>query len=199
MAYPTISAPYGFLPQNLTGGIPFAGSTRMFRIASGYAANLFYGDPVKVVTGGTIEKDAGTSTLTPVGVFLGCHYTDPTLKYKLFKQYWPTGTVASDALAFVCDDPNVIMKIAICSTGTTMATLTIAAIGANAAILSNAGDTATGNSKIALDSTSVNTTNTLPLRIIDVVPETATSSTTYSEVLVRWNATMHAYNNSTGI
>ena len=199
MAYPTVSAPYGFLPQNLTGGLPFAGSTRMFRIASGYAANIGYGDPVKLVTAGGIERDAGTSTMTPVGIFLGCTYTDPTLKYKLFSQYWPTGTVASDALAYVCDDPNAIFKIAVCSTGTTMSTLTTAAIGANAGILNNAASTTTGNSAVALDSTTVATTNTLPLRIIDVVTETAVTATTFCEVLVRWNATMHQYNNSTGV
>ncbi len=49
MAYPTVSKPYGFKPINLIGGQPYAGSTRMFKIASGYASNIFYGDPVKIL------------------------------------------------------------------------------------------------------------------------------------------------------
>jgi hypothetical protein len=63
MAYPVIDAPYGLKPINLIGGQVFAGSTRMMEIASGYATNIFYGDLVKRVSGGTIEKDTGTTTL----------------------------------------------------------------------------------------------------------------------------------------
>ena len=42
------------------------------------------------------------AAMTPIGVFLGCTYTDPNSKQKLFSQYWPAGTVASDAKAYVC-------------------------------------------------------------------------------------------------
>jgi hypothetical protein len=75
MAYPSVQGPYGFLPINLIGGQVFAGSTRNMEIASGYATNIFYGDFVKRVVGGTIEKDVGTTANTPAGVFLGCFYT----------------------------------------------------------------------------------------------------------------------------
>ena len=71
MAYPTVSAPYGLKPVNLIGGQVYAGSTRLLKIASAYAANIFYGDVVKLVSTGTVEKDTGTTTGTPVGVFLG--------------------------------------------------------------------------------------------------------------------------------
>jgi hypothetical protein len=76
MAYPTIDKPYGLKPVNLIGGQVFAGSTRLMEIATtanvGYGTDIFYGDLVKRVTGGTIEKDTGTTTATPSGVFLGC-------------------------------------------------------------------------------------------------------------------------------
>ena len=104
MAYPTVSAPYGLKPVNLVGGRVFAGATRQFPIASGYAANIFNGDVVKLINDGTIEKDTGTATATPVGVFLGCSYTSPALGYQLFSQYYPTGTVASDIVAYVVDE-----------------------------------------------------------------------------------------------
>ncbi len=76
MAYPTVDAPYGLKPVNLIGGQVFAGSTRMMEIASGYATSIFYGDLVKRISDGTIEKDTGTTTATPVGIFLGVSFTN---------------------------------------------------------------------------------------------------------------------------
>ena len=105
----TTSAPYGLRPINLIGGQSFAGSTRQLKIASGYAANIFFGDVVAIGVDGTIVKVTNVGTNADpfpagtVGVFLGCTYTDPNLKYKLNAQYWPTGTVASDAMAYVCE------------------------------------------------------------------------------------------------
>jgi hypothetical protein len=65
MAYPTVDKPYGLQPVNLIGGQPYAGSTRLMTIANGYGTDLFYGDVVKRVSNGTVEKDTGTSTATP--------------------------------------------------------------------------------------------------------------------------------------
>jgi len=121
MAYPTVDKPYGLQPINLIGGQVFAGSTRQLKIASGYAANIFAGDVVKLVSTGVIEKDTGTTTATPVGVFVGCQFTNPSTKQIQFQQYWPTGTVAADAVAFVLDDPDVLFKVAAVSSGTTIA------------------------------------------------------------------------------
>lgn len=199
MAYPTIDAPYGLKPVNLIGGLPFAGATRQLKIASGYAANLFNGDLVKLVGGGTVEKDAGTTSATPVGVFLGCSYTDPTLKYKVFSQYWPTGTVASDAVAYVCDDPNALFKVVAVSGTVVVAGYSRGLIGSNVSLVQNAGSTATGNSAVAILGTSTNTTNTLPIRVIDVVPDTATGSDAFVEFIVKINVGTHQYTNSTGV
>jgi hypothetical protein len=68
----TTAAPYGMRPVSLIGGQPFAGSTRQIKIASGYAANIFFGDVVKLVAAGVVEKDTGTTAATPVGIFMGC-------------------------------------------------------------------------------------------------------------------------------
>jgi hypothetical protein len=48
-----------------------------------------------------------------------------------------------------------------------------------------------------LDSTA--TTNTLPIRIIDVVRDTATAADNFPEVIVKINFGMHQYNNATGV
>jgi hypothetical protein len=206
MAYPTVDAPYGLIPINLIGGQVFAGATRQIPIASAYGTAIFFGDVVKLVTGGTLEKDTGTTTATPVGIFLGCSYTDPTFG-KVFRQYYPASTVASDIQAYVCDDPDQLFKVAVVSGTTVIGDLARTDVGANTSLVQNAGNTATGNSKVAiLDTTAV--TATLPIRIVDLVPETVNASGGYTEAIVKWNAPNvtgqtvangHQYLNPTGI
>ena len=197
MAYPTIDGPYGLRPVKMLDNSPYNGATRLYRIASAYNTNVFYGDVVKIVTGGTIEREAGSNDMDYVGVFMGCTFTDPGSSQPTFKQYWPASTVASDAYAYVVDDPNVLFKVAVCSSGTTMADLAITDIGANVFMINNSGSTTTGNSKNAVDDTSA-TTNTFPLRVVDVVTDTKTSSTAFPEALVKWCAG-HQFDNTTGV
>jgi hypothetical protein len=188
MAYPTVSKPYGLQPINLIGGQVFAGSTRQLKIASGYAANIFAGDVVKLVSTGVIEKDTGTTTATPVGVFVGCQFTNPSTKQIQFQQYWPTGTVAADAVAFVVDDPDVLFKVAAVSADTTVAFYGQTVIGTNVALVQNAGSTTTGDSAVAIDGSSAAVTASLPIRIIAGVPDTANASGNFCEFICKWNA-----------
>ena len=188
MAYPTVDAPYGLKPINLIGGQVFAGATRQIPIASGYATSIFNGDVVKLVSDGTLEKETGTTTATPVGVFLGCSYTDPTLKYKLFSQYYPASTVASDIVAYVADDPDQLFKVALVSGTTVINGYGRTIVGNNVPLVQNAGSATTGNSAVAVNGGSAATTVSLPLRIIDVVPETVDASGNFTEVIVKWNA-----------
>ena len=201
MAYPTVSAPYGLKPVNLIGGQVFAGSTRLMQIASGYATNIFYGDLVKRISDGTIEKDTGTTTATPCGVFLGVSFTNSSTGQVQQQQFYPASQSiksGTQIFAVVADDPDTLFQVAVVSGTTTISGVGITAIGNNATLVQNAGSTTTGNSAVAiLDSTA--TTNTLPIRIIDVVRDTATAADNFPEVIVKINATMHQYNNSTGV
>jgi len=202
MAYPTVSAPYGLKPVNLIGGQVFAGATRMMEIASGYATSIFYGDLVKRISDGTIEKDTGTTTATPCGVFLGVSFTNQSTGTIQQQQYYPASQAiasGSKIFAVVADDPDTLFQVVSCSGTTTVAGMGISAIGNNIALIQNAGSTTTGNSKVAIDEGTQATTNTLPIRIIDVVRETATGADTFVEFIVKINATMHQYNNSTGV
>ena len=197
MAYPTVSGPYGLVPVKLLSGSPFVGVTRHFKIASGYATSIFYGDAVKLVTGGTVERDTFDAAMTPVGVFLGCTYTDPNLGYKVFRQSYPASTVASDIEAYVVDATDVLFKAAVVSSGTTIGDLAQTDIGANVAGVDNTGDSTSGNSRCAISDTSA-TTNTLPFRIVGLVGETKNSSGGFTEAYVKWNAG-HQYDNTTGV
>ena len=203
MAYPTVSAPYGLKPINLIGGQVFAGATRQIVIANttgtGYNTNIFYGDVVKLASTGTIQVDAGTTTATPVGVFLGCQYISAVTGQLTFSQYYPASLAVksgSEIYAFVADDPDQLFK-AVLVAGTTAddttsgllpAYLGRTMIGSNAQLVQNAGSTVTGDSKVGIYTLAgASTTISLPLRIIDVVPDTANSSGNFCEVIVKWN------------
>jgi len=191
MAYPTVSKPYGLLPINLIGGQVFAGATRQIPIASSYGTSIFYGDPVKLVSSGTLERDTPDAAMTPVGVFLGCSYTDPTFG-KVFRQYYPANTVANDIVAFVQDDPDALFKAAVVSGNTVIAAVGRTFVGNNIEMVDNTGSTTTGDSAAGV--TAPATTNTLPLRIVDVVPDTAivttaTGTTTNASTAVTLSAT----------
>ena len=196
MAYPTVSGPYGLVPVKLISGTPFAGVTRQYKIASGYGTSIFAGDAVKLVTGGTVERDTFDAAMTPIGVFMGCSYTDATLG-KVFRQYFPASTAASDIMAYVVDATDVLFKAAVVSSGTTIGDLALTDLGANVAGVDNTGDTASGNSRCAISDTSA-TTNTLPFRIVGLVEETKNTSGGYTEAYVKWNAG-HQFSNTTGV
>ena len=141
-------------------------------------------------------------------IFMGCSYTDPNTSQLKFTNQYPASIVASAIEAFVADDPDLIMKVAICSSGTTMATLGRTVIGNKTSLLSNTLTTINGRSKLAANN-SVATTSTLPLHIIDVVDTTATGSDTFQELLVIFSTHTdngsnvfiggHAYRNPVGL
>jgi len=197
MAYPTVSAPYGLKPINLIGGQVFAGATRQFNIASAYNTSIFNGDVVKLVAGGTIEKETGEATATPVGVFLGCSYVNAQGQ-TIFQQYFPANTAAPTGTvitAFVADDPDQLFKVVLVAgntedgNGLTPAYLGRTMIGSNAELVQNTGSTVTGDSKVGIYSAAgATTTASLPIRIVDVVPDTANSSGNFVEFIVKWNA-----------
>lgn len=201
--------PTGFLPVNLLGGRVYSGATRTIPIASGYAQNIGFGDLVTIASDGTIARVDTASgakaafALAPVGIFLGCSYTDPSLKYFLNDQNWTSGTVASDAKAVIVDDPDAVFQVTLTNGSGTQYT-------ASAATQSNVGNNigyyepatfvnAAGNSTVSANLASANTTSTLPFRIVAVVPESALSDGTFTQVQVIYNAGLHFYRQATGI
>jgi hypothetical protein len=187
MAYPIVAAPYGLAPINLIGGQVFAGSTRELPIQYGYNANIFYGDFVKLAPyvngstpGGFIVRapvSTGTTNNQVTGIFLGCSFTNPITKQKQFQQFWPSGTLAGDAVAIVCDDPDTVFKAVVCSSGTVVASGNKGFVGANLSLIDNsAGNVNTGNSSNAiLAPTSTPVTSILPVRCVGLVTDTAVS------------------------
>lgn len=197
MAYPTVDKPYGLEPVNRIDGMPYAGAIRQIPVATGYATAILSGDTVKI-SNGYIVADTSTDAATPCGVLVGCQYVN-SLGQTVQSQYYPAAaaTSANPAYAYVVDDPMALFKVAVVSGTTVIAGVSRDVVGSNMALVQNTGSTTTGNSAIAVLSTSSNTTNTLPVRVIDVVPETKTGADVYVELLVKINT--HQYNSTTGV
>jgi hypothetical protein len=198
MAYPTVSAPYGLKPVNRIDGLPYAGAIRQIPVAAGFGTAIFNGDTVQIDSTGYLVLSTTTNSGAVVGVCLGGQYVNSSGQ-TVQGQYLPAliSTSTNLAYAYVVDDPMALFKVAVVSSGTTMSSAGRTVVGANLALVLNAGNTTTGDSAYAVTLTGAGTTATIPIRVIDVVPETATAADTYTELLVKINT--HQYNNTTGV
>jgi len=193
----TTATPTGAEPVNtLSASGSFSGKVRHIKVASNYGTAIFYGDFVKLVAAGTVEKSVVTTAVVAgtVGIFMGCSFTDPTTSQMTFSQHYPASTVASDIMALVCDDPKLLFLMqgdeAIAQTG----------LGNNVSAVSTAGSTSIGRSKNALDGGSIATTNTLPLRIVDFVDgPNSTVGDAFTDCIVTYLPLSHAYETKLGV
>jgi|TARA_R110002020_G_scaffold201316_1_gene403894 hypothetical protein len=157
-------APFGLKPVRMMGGAPYSGGQSRYRIASGATTPIFQGDLVTQLTAGVLGRHAASGTVPIVGVFNGVSYTDPTTGEQVFKNYYPGSISASDIVASVIDDSNVVFEVQ------ADAALPVADLFGNFDIVENSpvGDTASGKSNVELDVTTGATTATLPLKAIDI-------------------------------
>jgi len=191
MAYPTVSAPYGFQPINRVDGMPYAGATRQYQIDD--AANIFHGDLVKLVAGKILPFD-GTDAGFPLGVFMGAQYNN-SMGQPVQGQMYPAGS--PNGIAYVVVDGQAAYKVVVTDAlSAVVDTTTIAAIGANVEVVLGAGNTNTGDSGMSVLAGSEAVTSTLPIRVVDVVPATKTA-TGYPELIVKINVTQ--FQNATGV
>jgi hypothetical protein len=165
----------------MMGGSPWTGGTSRYRIAANYGTAIYTGDMVMQVTGGTVEIHADGGTVPIVGVFMGCQYTDPTSGEQKFSAYYPASTNASDIIAFIVDDPNVVFEIQADDT------FPIADLFGNFDIVyTNSSSTQSGLSGAELDVTTGATTAGLPLKAIDISedPDNSDIASANTNVLV---------------
>jgi hypothetical protein len=78
-----------------------------------------------------------------------------------------------------------------------MSTAPLASIGSNVSIVQGTGNTTTGDSAVSVLAGSQDVTSTLPIRVVDVVPETATGADAFPELIVKINVAQ--FNNATGV
>ena len=194
MAYPSVTAPYGLVPINSVDGKPYAGATRQLPIASTYNTAIFNGDIVALVDGGTIAKSGVTddSTTTAAnytyGVFVGVQYVN-SQGQTVQAQYYPGNAAATSAVAYVVDDPMAAFKVAVVLANSAVSSANQSIVGVNMAIDQGTGSTTTGNSGMGVLAPTNNLGNaaTLPVRVVSVIPETATGTNAFTEVVVKLN------------
>ena len=174
-------AAFGMRPSRMIGGGVYTGGQSRYRIAANYGTSIFQGDMVAQVTGGGVEVHADGGTVPIVGVFNGCMYTDPTTSEQVFSNYYPASTNASDIIAFIIDDPNVVFEIQADDT------FPVADLFGNFDLVyTSAGSTVTGISGSELDVATGATGTSLPLKAIDISgdPENSDVASANTNVLV---------------
>ena len=156
----SVNAPFGLKPiyhpsgrlqpRALTGGI-----------ASGYAANLFLGSPVRILPNNGVIN-VGTTNGAIVGSFAGCEYTGSDGRRRT-TGFWPASTVATNIVAYFHEDPQTVYAIQ--ANGTVAQT----AIGNQADLVNpGLGDTNSQVSTCTANSSLAGTGNQGTLRILDI-------------------------------
>ena len=156
------AAPFGLRPVGNLGGT-YNSSFRQYPILSSESTRICFGDVVKLTDAGsttTIQKDTGTTSATPIGIFMGCRYTDISTGQTQFSQIW-SGTAHTNGMVYVADDPNILFEIQ------ADGTVNDDDIAANAALVQGTSNATLGISRVSLDISNAATTAALPIRIVD--------------------------------
>jgi hypothetical protein len=196
------NTPYGLRAINRNDGMPYAGATSQFLIdPAGEATNLFFGQAVIIGADGYIAlstatgadlttNNLGGDSMGAWGVFVGASYIN-SQGQQIYGQYYPSGTTGV-VTAYVITDPNVTFQAQLDGQ------VTQAALGANtffAAVQSTStGNTRTGNSTSALESTVVTTA-----AAFKIIGFASPLTDTYTEVFVKFNPGASAFTNAVGI
>ena len=96
---------------------------------------------------------------------MGCFYTDPGTSKPTYNNTFPNGTTASDAIAYIADDPDQLYVVQ--QDSVAKLKLVAADLNLNADLVFGAGSTTTGISGVEIDSSSKNTTAALQVKLID--------------------------------
>ncbi len=193
---------FGLRPVGLVGSGANSTGVTQYEIASNNANAIFNGSICVPTAAGVIDQAGATDggTTQALGVLVGVEYHDATQKKPVFLNYWPgSGSVSVDTnfpvKALVADNPDQLFVVAADATLTDRATA-LTAVFANASLGTSArtGSTDTGKSNSQLGVSTINTTATLPLRIVGLVDDDANNdySSAGAHLLVRLNAHFNA-------
>ena len=185
------SSPNGFQPAGyLSGQNPTAGFTRRL-IAKANSTAIYRGDPITSLnTGYVTQSTAGTTQIA--GIFWGCKYYSKAAKTVIQSPFWPGSTtdVTADIEAYVLDNPDILFLTQSGNGGP----VTFASVGNNINFALGTGNSTTGISGAYADYATINTTSTLPFRIIAlavdyVIPGVngADATTAYNSLIVAPN------------
>ena len=191
-----IDSSYGLRPISRQGSSVSSNGMTEYRIAVGNTNPIFHGMAVIPLAGGVIDdlQAAAGGNVSIVGVFGGCEYVSSTTGKPTWSNYWPGSgaNTAHPVKAFVYDDPNQLFQIAtsnVVAGQDTEAEVRTSVFANIAFATGNSGSTATGLSSATADLNTVNTTNTLALRIMGIQDDAGNSDFTEAGIplIVRIN------------
>lgn len=167
------NAPFGFRPRrHLTGG-----NIRQseYSIASAYNTNIFKGDPVEMTGTGKNVQLAAAANADNIGIFAGVRYVNAQGEQK-FSKHWPADQVATEIVAYVYDDPNIVYECQI-------DTIAEADVGNQVDWNAGTGSTTTGVSGAYADESTKGTTGGA-LRILGLVQNPRNAYGAYAKIEV---------------
>jgi len=181
------NAPFGFRQYSGNGSAP---TYEQVAVQIAYnASNIFFGDPVEPSSDGTVVRGDGTTGAAGIaGIFVGCKYLSVSQKRTVWSNYWPGSDVASSQTVegYIVNDPNAKFLVQVGTTG-----LTQAEVNSNIGYDIGTGNTSNGISGAFVTEASLNTTSTLPFRVIGLVTQppgsTGTEAGAYNWVIVAFN------------
>jgi len=157
-----------------------------YEIADNQSGAIYQGDLVTVFDGYLVKFAPATHTAA-VGVFNGCHYTDPTTGKPTWKNYYPGGVNITSGViqAEVLDDPNQLFMVQ------ASGAVTKADIGKNADVVGTTGSDVNGISAMELDSATIANTAALNLKIVGLSASPDNAFGTNAVVVVKINEHMY--------
>lgn len=181
----------GFRPFGHMDGSPFSGKVSKYAVSAGYGTSLFVGD--LVILNGSADADGVPQVHQAAanGVTIGPIVWMEPNPDNLAQPYRPANTAR---YVYVADEPNLVCEAQEDAVG---GAISLADIGLNVNFIVGTGSTVTGQSAMQVDSNTVNTTNTLPLRLMGFVqrPDNEVGSAN-AKMLVSFNT--HQYKATTG-
>jgi hypothetical protein len=192
------NTPFGFRQYSGTGSAP---TYEQVAVVINYnAAAIYFGDAVIAAADGSVTAAAAASTQVTgavAGIFVGCKYLSVAQKRTVWSNYWPGSDVASgnSVEGYIVNDPNAKWTVQSDATG-----LTQAGVNANIGFNTGAGTAANGISGSYLDVSTLNTTATLPFRVVSLLAGPSLNGTeagAYNIAVVAFNNA--ASKNLTGI
>lgn len=162
---PNTNTPKGLIPARGVNNQYVSGGLRTYSHKASDSTALFIGDPVKLA--GTSSTINGISTPDVVRAATGDVLCGVVVGMVAATRDTPLYGAASTAYQlYVDDDPNTLFEIQDINSGTA---LTADDVGLNINFVAGSGSTATGFSGFTIDNTTEATTNTLDLKIVDIV------------------------------
>ena len=192
------NSPFGLRPYANIWGAPYSGAARVYYVPASNATALYLGDPLVTITNssdgngiqavGIAAAGGGTNVL---GSFGGIAPNAGLTVIPLLQStpaYLPALTAA---YVYVTDDPFLLYQIQ------ENGSMVSGASGRNADLVAGTGSTITGLSGWQLNSSTLATTSTLQLRIVQALQETTLAVGTNNQWLVGLNTPQ--FLNRTGV